>query len=252
MHRFYVPDAAASGKHFKLPEAESKHAVQVLRLDVGDVLMVLDGKGNKWECSIVSAGKKSVGVDVLKHSFIPAPSVPVDVYVPLAKGKAMDLIVQKVTELGAARIIPVSTEHCVTQLDQEQGEDKVGKWAQIAIEALKQCANAWLPEITTPIPLVQSFQEHHAANRLNLVAALTPDTTSVRKQFDCYHKSHGQAPQRVGIWVGPEGDFSPSEYDLLQNSGIKAVTLGGNILRCETAIISLLAICQQELLARSE
>lgn len=249
MHRFYASDAAAAGKHLMLPEAEAKHAVQVLRLKTGDSLLLLDGKGNKWECRITSSGKKSLGVELLTHHRVPAPIVPVDVFVPLAKGKAMDLIVQKVTELGAARIIPVSTDHCVTQLDQEQIEDKIQKWNQIAIEALKQCANTWLPKIEPSLPLSKSLQ-NDGKTKLNLVAALTPATTPVRRQFDDFLATHGKMPERIGIWVGPEGDFSPREYALLQDSGVRAVTLGGNILRCETAVISLLAISQQEILTR--
>jgi 16S rRNA (uracil1498-N3)-methyltransferase len=247
MHRFYVPPTESHSPQFVLPEAESKHAVQVLRLQAGDKLQVLDGAGRKCECVILRAEKRGVLVESTAETLVAYPRMPVAACIPLAKGKAMDLMIQKATELGAMRIAAISTERCVAQVDEERAEDKVAKWRQTAIEAAKQSGREWLPEITAPMTLKHAV-EGLAADSLNLVAALLPQALPVRQQFLAYTKTHGQKPAKVSIWVGPEGDFSPSEYDFLLRSALLPVSLGSHVLRCETALISLLAICQQEVL----
>ncbi len=247
MHRFYVPPAELRSPRFVLPEMESKHAVQVLRLQAGERLQVIDGVGNRYDCQIVNADRRAVTVEVQSQSFAAFPAVPVEVFAPLAKGKAMDFIIQKATELGAMKITAVSTERCVAQVDAKDAEDKVDKWRQIAIEASKQSGREWLPEIPLPVSLKNSIN-HRENGSLDLIAALLPGARPIRQQFNAYAMKHGKQPQRVGIWVGPEGDFSPTEYEFLLNAGLFPINLGSHVLRCETAIIALLAGCQQEIL----
>lgn len=246
MHRFYVPPTELRSPRFVLPEMESKHAVQVLRMVAGDKVQVSDGAGRKCECVIVQADRRAVTVEVLSEIQIRPPAIPIEVFAPLAKGKAMDLIIQKATELGAMKIVAVNTERCVAHVDEERAEDKVSKWRQTAIESAKQSGREWLPEITPPMTLKNSVAIR-AEGSLNLIAALLPQALPVRQQFLAYAKTNGQQPKRVCIWVGPEGDFSPAEYEFLLDAGLLPVNLGSHVLRCETALISLLAICQQEI-----
>lgn len=248
MHRFFAPQTSASENSVLLPEAEARHALQVLRLGVGDQVELLDGRGSRALGRIENVSKRALTVAVVERAITSSAKIPVDVYLPLAKGKAMDLMIQKTTELGAARIIPIRTQRSVIQLDQDRAENKREKWEAIAVEALKQCGNVWLPQIEEPIAFPESLARLDST-ALNLVAALTPQTTSVRRRFDQYQQTNKALPLRVAIWVGPEGDFSPSEYQSFQDAGVCAVSLGTNVLRCETAVIALLAICQQEILS---
>ncbi|HEY1173151.1 MAG TPA: RsmE family RNA methyltransferase [Verrucomicrobiae bacterium] len=250
MHRFFVPPTELRSSRFPLPEAESRHAAQVLRVRAGDIVQVLDGAGRRYDCAVDTVEKRQVWLRVEKETQVPAPKVAVEVYPAVAKGKAMELIIQKAVELGAAKICPVVCDHSVAHYDDDRAEDKAEKWRLTAIEALKQCGREWLPEVTAPMPFKQCLPPSDN-NALNLVAALQEGATPVGERFAAFVKTHDALPSKVRLWVGPEGDFSPAEYLSLKQQGVQAVTLGPHVLRCETALLALLAVCQHEILFRS-
>lgn len=249
MHRFYVPPAELKLPNFALPEAEARHAAQVLRVKPGEIISVLDGAGRVCECEVESVERRQVWVKVLQDTTAERSEVIVEVYPAVAKGKAMDFIIQKVSELGANRICPLVTEHSVAQLEGERAEEKTGKWRQTAVETLKQCGHPWLPEIAVPVAFKDAFPGP-VSGRLDIVAALLPDTTSVRHCLDDYVAREKSLPSIIGLWVGPEGDYSPAEYALMKQHQFRSVSLGTAVLRCETAVLALLAVCQHEIQCR--
>lgn len=250
MHRFFVPPTEVRPPRFALPEGESRHAAQVLRVRVGEPVQVLDGAGRKYACVVESVDRRQVWLQVEHEAFVPSATTGIEVFPAVAKGKAMELIIQKAVELGADRISPVVCEHSVAQYEADRAEDKAAKWQVIATEALKQCGREWLPKVSTPRTLEECLREKDAAV-LDIVAALQPGTVSTRQCLEAYLQEHGSWPKTIRLWVGPEGDYSTAEYSALAAHGAKAVTLGNHVLRCETAMLALLAICQHELIARA-
>ncbi len=252
MHRFFVPPTELRQSRFALPEAESRHAAQVLRVRAGDEVQVLDGAGRKYDCVVDTVEKRQVWLRVERDEVVLPPKVKIEVYPAVAKGKAMELIIQKAVELGATKICPVVCEHSVAHYDDDRAGDKADKWRLTVIEALKQCGREWLPEITVPQPFKHCLPSDEDAATLNLVAALQDGTMTVSARFTAFTGKRAlPLPATIRLWVGPEGDFSPEEYRALAEHGVQSVTLGTHVLRCETALLALLAISQHEIAVRS-
>lgn len=250
MHRFFVPPTELRSTRIQLPEAEARHAAQVLRVRSGETVQVLDGAGRRYDCVVDSVERRDVWLSVAQTHEVAKPSVSVEVYPAVAKGKAMDLIIQKAVELGAAKICPVICDHSVAQYDDERGESKAEKWQAAAIEAVKQCGREWLPEVRPP----QAFADalNSASDKaMSFVAALQSGAAPLGRHMADYVASHGSLPTSVGLWVGPEGDYSAGEYAGFSKHGVLPVTLGSHVLRCETALLAMLAICQHEIEMRS-
>jgi 16S rRNA (uracil1498-N3)-methyltransferase len=146
---------------------------------------------------------------------------------------------------------PVVCEHSVAHYDDDRAEDKGEKWRLTAIEALKQCGREWLPEVTSPRPFKQCLPSAGEASCLNLVAALRPGAVLTGERISAYFNTHGALPRTIRLWVGPEGDFSSGEYQDLAAHDVLPITLGTHVLRCETALLALLAVCQHEIAVRS-
>ncbi|TAL06638.1 MAG: 16S rRNA (uracil(1498)-N(3))-methyltransferase, partial [Verrucomicrobia bacterium] len=170
MHRFYLPTAQCAGEEILLPEREAHHAARVLRLQRGDVVTVLDGCGQVIGCQIADVAKKHVALRVTERTRSPAPPAQITLLQAVPKPKAFDAILQKATELGVARIVPLLTTRVVTHLDKEDSASKVEKWQQVAIEAAKQCGSPWLPRIESPLT-PQQFLARGEKFDLPLVAA---------------------------------------------------------------------------------
>jgi 16S rRNA (uracil1498-N3)-methyltransferase len=145
----------------------------------------------------------------------------------------MDLVVQKATELGVERIVPIASERSVAQI--EEGSNKLEKWRATSVEAIKQCGSPWLPRIDPPQP-AQRFLASNERYDLMLVASLQPDTRHPRVCFQSFVAEHQRLPNSVCIWVGPEGDFTPAEVSTIRKAGALPITLGRLILRSETAV----------------
>jgi len=246
MPRFYVPRPVSAAAHFNLPETESHHATSVLRLGVGDRLTVLDGAGGELEAELISTSRRSTQVRVLKRIQEPAPTHAVTLFQAVPKGKAMDWIVEKATELGAARIVPVLTERTVVQFDPREAAAKREKWLHTAIEAIKQCGSRWLPEIAAPVSLKHALSGH--PYELMLVASLAESALTIRARVAEFRAREQRLPQSIGVFIGPEGDFTTEELALIENAGGRPVTLGPRVLRTETAAITSLAIILHELM----
>ena len=136
----------------------------------------------------------------------------------------------------------------ITQLDEEGAEQKREKWQQLAGEAIKQCGAPWLPRIEAPVTIPEYLARGETID-LAMVGALSSPRRHPRECFAAFQKSHGRLPRSAGLWIGPEGDFTPEELQLIERSGAQAVTLGDLTLRVETAAIYGLSILSYELAA---
>jgi 16S rRNA (uracil1498-N3)-methyltransferase len=246
MHRFYLPPERCAGTMLRLDGREAHHALHVLRLKRGEIVTVLDGIGNEFMCAVENSTRNVVTLSVSLKNFVPAPPCFITLLQAVPKGKIIESIIQKSVELGARRIVPVLSEHVVTHLDDEDAEKKRDKWQNVAIEAIKQCGAARLPKVEAPVTIGQ-FLARQEKFDLSLVGSLQKERRHPREVLREFETKHGRLPQSVGIWVGPEGDFTLDELKAIQNSGAQPISLGRLVLRVETAAIYCLSILNYEL-----
>ncbi|MCE5279055.1 MAG: RsmE family RNA methyltransferase [Planctomycetaceae bacterium] len=236
--RFYCPDL--SGISAALPADESHHARHVLRLGAGDPVELFDGKGVVAHGRIVTLGKTSaeVAVDDLQRHVRPEPRVHVGFAVP--KGKRLDWLLEKVTELGAASLQPVLFERSVAG-GETLSENTRQRWLGHCIAAAKQCGLEHLPEIHQPLPALQLPRAWQGC--LNVLGEIDPAAPSLREVMGAW-----TAGRDIGIVIGPEGDLTAAEKAALAEAGFSPARLGHTIMRVETAAIALLAgtiaLCQ--------
>jgi 16S rRNA (uracil1498-N3)-methyltransferase len=246
MHRFYLPPERCAGDSLRLDGREAHHALHVLRLKRGELVTVLDGNGNEFMCTVENAARNAVTLSVSLKNFVPALPCPVTLLQAVPKGKIIESIIQKSVELGARRIVPILSERVVTHLDDEDAENKREKWQTVAIEAVKQCGAAWLPKVEAPVTIEQ-FLARKEKFDLSLVGSLQKERRHPREVLSEFETKHGRLPQSVGVWVGPEGDFTLDELKTIQSSGALPISLGNLVLRVETAAVYCLSILNYEL-----
>ena len=246
MHRFYLPPELCRGDIIQLPENEAHHASRVLRLEAGELVTVLDGAGHVIDCEVREATKRNVTLTALRKTFSPPLPCQITLIQAMPKPKALDYIVQKATELGAARIIPLVTERVIAHVDERSAPDKAAKLQPVAIEAIKQCGSPWLTKIEPPVSL-KNFLARREPFDLSLVASLQTGSRHPREFIQKHRDAHKHLPKTASIWIGPEGDFSPGEMELILSSGALPVTLGSLVLRSDTAAIYGLSVLNYEL-----
>jgi 16S rRNA (uracil1498-N3)-methyltransferase len=217
----------------------------VLRLRSGDKVVVLDGAGNEFHSEVANVQKKSVELSVIKKNHIPAPPCSITLLQGIPKGQIIEDIIEKATELGVTKIVPLLTQRVVTQLDERRAAEKREKWQVVAIEAIKQCGQPWLPTVETPMT-PKAYLQRAEKHDLPLVASLQEGSRHASGYFREFVKRETRPVKSVCVWVGPEGDFTPEEMDLIRSSGANPITLGKLVLRCETAATFCLSIINYE------
>jgi 16S rRNA (uracil1498-N3)-methyltransferase len=242
-HRFYLPPTSTAP--FALTGREAHHALDVLRLGRGDALTILNGAGQRFACEITTTARSRVDLAVQEKFFTPAPPCPVTQLVAIPKGK-IETIIEKATELGAAHIVPLLTERTVVKIPPAGAADKVEKWRQVAIEAIKQCGSPWLPQIDAPLTPAQ-FLARGEKFDLPLIASLQPGSRQPRELFQQFQAAHHRLPQSLAVWVGPEGDFTDAEYAAIATACAAPITLGPLVLRADTAAVYCLSVINHEL-----
>ena len=248
MHRFYLPPESCRGEALRLDGREAHHALHVLRLERGEPVTVLNGAGDEFFCVVESTTKDSLVLAVKERKTHSAPPCPITLFVAIPKGKIIEDIIQKAVELGVGRIVPLLTERVITHLDREGAEQKRDKWQQVAVEAIKQCGAAWLPKVETPTAIKEVLVRGEKPE-LMLVGSLQTERRHPRLWLDEFKQRHGRPPTGVGIWIGPEGDFTLAELLAIEQAGAKPITLGQLTLRVETAAIYCLSFLNYELSA---
>jgi 16S rRNA (uracil1498-N3)-methyltransferase len=237
--RVHAGAALAEGATLALPERAAVHVVRVLRMRVGDPLVAFDGAGGEHDATIVAVRGERVDVRIGPRREA-APESPLGIVLVqgVSRGERMDYTIQKATELGVTRILPVLAERSVVRLDAAQAARKLEHWRGIAIAACEQCGRATVPEVASP----RRYDEHLAdaappaiAARVRLV--LSPDGTHSPADLP-------PALREVELLVGPEGGLSESEERLAMTRGYVGLRLGPRVLRTETAAAAAIAVLQ--------
>jgi 16S rRNA (uracil1498-N3)-methyltransferase len=248
VHRFYIPPAQWNPDHLALDEAESHHCTDVLRLREGQRVVVFNGEGTEVTAEITLLSKREVGLRAVFTQVTPRPAAAITLAQAVPKGKNMDLVIQKATELGAAELVPIISERTVVRVEPREAADKQEKWQRVAIEACKQCGQNHLPRVQPPVTLERFFAQK-PAHELRLIAAIEPGARRLKELLAEWSAVHSGAPQpgRVLVLIGPEGDFTPAEVGLAKSHGCLPMSLGPIILRTETAAIYSLSTLAHEL-----
>lgn len=232
MHRFYAPPGDLADGEITLGVDETRHLRDVLRLRVGNEVSVFDGCGCEHACAIRTIGKKASTLTIIREVTPAAPESVFEINIAAAmlKGDKFDLVVQKAVELGVASIVPLHTIRCDVRLDGRA--KRLERWRRIALEATKQCGRARLMSIVEPVPFAGMIAGS-GDNGLMMFSERQGETFPA-----------GERLKNVTAIFGPEGGWDDSELELARSHGVKIVTLGGRILRAETAIIAISAILQ--------
>ena len=246
MHRFYLPPGECKNPTLLLVAREAHHALHVLRVRRGERVTVLDGAGLELLCDVQECGRDTVRLAVVEKHSCPALPFQITLIQAVPKGKIIEAIIQKATELGAFRIVPLLSERVVTQVGEEDAAQKREKWQLVAIEAIKQCGSPWLPQVEAPLTPEQ-FLARGEKCELPLVASLQSDSKHAREYFQAFQAERGRLPKSISVWVGPEGDFSPAEMTAIKTAGALPITLGPLVLRSETAAVYCLSVLNYEL-----
>jgi 16S rRNA (uracil1498-N3)-methyltransferase len=251
MHRFYLPTAQCQNTTLVLTESEAHHALHVLRVRHGERLMVLDGAGQELLCEVQKPEHGELKLTVVQRNQVAPLSYQITLLQAIPKGKIIESIIQKATELGAHRIVPLLSDRVVTQLDEDNAAAKAEKWRLTAMEAIKQCGSAWLPTVEAPIT-PKDYLARNEKFELPLIASLQSDCRHPREYFKQFLAEKKRLPKTVCVWVGPEGDFTPAEMSAIKSTGVLPITLGRLVLRSETAAVYSLSVLNYELQAKPE
>jgi 16S rRNA (uracil1498-N3)-methyltransferase len=232
--RLYI-ERELDGSNLALDERESHYLGHVLRLQRGDALVVFNGRGAERHASVESLQRRGATLTLgAARSPLPESALDLTLVQALPKSDAMDLVVQKATELGARTLVPVYTEFSVVKLDAERGARRLEHWRKIAQSACEQSGRHQPLEIEPPAPLAAALEAMRSSGRrfaLEPAAELALDTQTLP----------GRA---LVVAIGPEGGFAAADWRLLDAAQFTRVTLGPRVLRAETAALAVCAIAQ--------
>jgi 16S rRNA (uracil1498-N3)-methyltransferase len=234
--RIFVATALEPGARITLTGGAARHLTRVLRLGAGDALTLFNGRGGEYAGRIEGARDAAVTVAVGEHRARERESpLAITLAQGVSRGERMDLIVQKATELGVWRLVPVLTTRSVVKLDAQQAERRLGHWRAIATGACEQSGRNHVPEVARPVALREFLCEGDSGMRL----MLSPEATSSIGEL-------ARTTGRVTVLIGPEGGLAEDEQEAARAAGFAAVRLGPRILRTETAALAALTVLQRE------
>ncbi|MFQ5560086.1 MAG: 16S rRNA (uracil(1498)-N(3))-methyltransferase [Nitrospinota bacterium] len=237
MHRFYLPPPEISENGVSFSKEAAGKISRVLRLRPGAKVFVFDGLGVEWEVLLTQVSPAMVKGDITARTEKKEKAPRILIGQGLPKSSKMDFIVQKATELGVHSVIPLSLERCVVKVQGEK--NRVQRWQRIGAESAEQCGRCTLPRISAPCGIGQ-FCEMTKGADLKIVLWERETETFLRE----FLTKGNQTPLDVAVVIGPEGGIGEEEVENLKKSGFIPVGLGGNVLRTETAALSVLSIIQ--------
>ncbi len=235
MYRFFVPAAVLEEPVVPLAGEVLHHLAVVLRLSVGDEILLLDGLGTLCRCHITALQKKAGQATVLERWQEQDTAFPIHLLQALPKGDKMDLILQKGTELGIGRFSPLFSRRSVPKLAPDRVEQRCQRWQRIVCEAARQSRRPLLPQVTAPRPLADALTDCTEELRLMLWEEGSRPLTEALP---------AKAPGSLALLVGPEGGFTAEEAQCAAQADFQPVHLGPRILRSETAGFAVTAILQ--------
>lgn len=239
MRRFFTEPQNITDSDAYIYE-DSNHIKKVLRMEVGEKILIFDGTGFEYTAELSEIGKDKCTARITDKSFSTAePNVKISLFQCLPKSGKMETIIQKAVELGVYEVIPVASERCVVRLRGNSAEEKVKRWNKVSVEAVKQCGRGIIPKVQMPVDFKTA-----AVKMKELDLPLMPYENLG------HEGKHGlkdvlnskRDAKRIGIVVGPEGGFSDNEAKFAAENGLCMIGLGKRILRTETVANALIPI----------
>ncbi len=239
MHKFYVPELTGDETLVSLKEEDVNHIKNVLRMRIGEQILVCNGQGINFCCSITDISSRDISVKVdCRYEAKSELPIQLTLFQGLPKKDKMELIVQKAVELGVYRIVPVITRRTIVKLEEAKKEArKTERWNMIAESAAKQSKRDIIPEVTSPVGFKEALRMAGELEANIIPYEETRGIEAARATINelCSKKS-------AGIFIGPEGGFDIEEIEAAKAVGIEPVTLGNRILRTETAGLAVLSV----------
>ncbi len=238
MANFYINKEDINENIATIKGDEAQHISRVLRMKKGDAVTLCDGEGMFYDAVLSDFDDKDVTAQISASYTAPTePSVQLTVFQGVPKNPKLETVIQKLTEIGAVRLVPVDTKRAVAKLDKSA---KVERLRKIAQEAAKQSKRGIVPEVKDSV----SFKE---AVKMAAEADLALIPYEEETEVSLKSALRGKTPKTVSVMIGPEGGFDESEIKLAKDAGLQSVTLGKRILRTETAPLTVASIILYEL-----
>ncbi len=222
------------GDEVALPEGVAAHLLRVLRLQAGDACVLFNGDGHDYDARIVAIGKREARAEIVAARRIDNESpLRIVLLQGIARGEKMDWILQKATELGVARILPVESERSEVKLDAQRAAKRLAHWRGIVVSACEQSGRATLPQVEAPQALAQAAGQREG--RGFILDPFADNTLSSLRDAEL---------RECTMAIGPEGGWSPRDREQLVAAGYEGLRLGPRVLRTETAGIAAIAALQ--------
>ena len=233
IQRFYIDRIIEGEDHIEIHDEQYHYINRVLRLQVGDQMIIFDKSGSEWMTRI-SDTKKNRLVIQLKEKTSPDRESPINITLiqSISRSQRMDAVMQKSTELGVNKIVPVFSKNTTIKIDETKLDKKMQHWRKILISASEQSGRTKIPELSTPVKF-----DSDCLKKFKSELSVFFDTTG-KQSFD------GMKPNSITIAIGPEGGFNEDEKNLASKHGYSVVRSGPRLLRTETAPIMALSILQ--------
>jgi 16S rRNA (uracil1498-N3)-methyltransferase len=229
LRRFFVPPGVLRARHVTLGPELAHRLGRVLRLRVGDHVVLTEGGAREYEVRITAVSGNALTASVITERAPPPESdIAVVLYQSLIRANRFDLVLEKGTEIGVSRFVPITAARSVVQGNGEPSAARSERWSRLITEAAEQCGRGRLPTVDTPVPLEDAVR---AAQGLKLV----PYEEERALRLTAYLRKLTTRPQRISLLIGPEGGFEPAEIDLAREHGWTTVSLGPRVMRSETA-----------------
>lgn len=232
MPRFHCPIPLAIGAHVQLPDKVAHH-IAVLRLEVGEQVVLFNGEGGEYLAVLTEIGKKRVQAQV--KTFSPREAelpYALTLAQALPEGTKMDWVLEKAVELGASAVVPLAAQRCVVRLSTERAARKCEHWQAIIAAASEQCGRNRLARLCEPAALEDWVRQQNLHTRI----LFSPRAEQSLSDWARHHP-----PQALSLLVGPEGGLSPQEEQLALDHGMLPLSLGARVLRTETAGLAAIA-----------
>jgi len=231
--RFFAPVQLSLGAEIDLPERVARHCA-VLRLRRGDAVVLFNGEGGEFSAELTRVSRGDARAHVISRQ-TPQRESPLAIALAqcVSSGDRMDATLQKSTELGVSRIVPIASERSVVRLSSDRADRRVAHWRNVVIAACEQCGRNHVPEVAAIIDF-DAFLDRAARDALQLL--LAPDAERELKQLE--------PPGKVTLLVGPEGGLAPEERQRAERRGFVPLRFGPRVLRTETAPLATIAAMQ--------
>lgn len=231
--RLFAPVDLTLGAEIGLTDRAARH-LAVLRLRRGDAITLFNGQGAEFAAELTRVAAREVLARVLsRHNSERESPLSIVLAQCVSSGDRMDMAVQKSTELGVSKIVPIASERSIVKLSRNRAEKRVAHWRNVVIAACEQCGRNRIPEVTT-ITGISDFFDRGAGDGLRLL--LAPDAGRNLKQL--------APPHEVTLLVGPEGGLTAREREDAERAGFVPVRFGPRVLRTETAPLAVVAAMQ--------